>query len=71
MTVPPHTRDFNDVYIVTDLMETDLERIVQSHQTLTERHVKYFLYQLLRGLLYIHSASVLHRDLKPSNRTHA
>lgn len=30
-------------------------------------HVQYFLYQLLRGLKYIHSAHVLHRDLKPSN----
>jgi hypothetical protein len=29
--------------------------------------VQYFLYQLLRGLKYIHSANVLHRDLKPSN----
>lgn len=29
--------------------------------------LQYFLYQLLRGLKYVHSASVLHRDLKPSN----
>ncbi|RHN60845.1 putative mitogen-activated protein kinase CMGC-MAPK family [Medicago truncatula] len=29
--------------------------------------IVYFLYQLLRGLKYIHSANVLHRDLKPSN----
>ena len=34
---------------------------------LTADHVKLFVYQLLRGLKYIHSANVLHRDLKPIN----
>jgi len=36
-------------------------------QDISEEHVRYFLYQLLRGLKYIHSANVVHRDLKPSN----
>ena len=59
--------DFHDVYIVSELMETDLYRIIYSKQSLSIDHVKYFVYQILRALKYIHSANVIHRDLKPSN----
>ncbi|KAG8431831.1 hypothetical protein GDO86_019805 [Hymenochirus boettgeri] len=59
--------DFKSVYVVLDLMESDLHQIIHSSQPLTLEHARYFLYQLLRGLKYIHSANVLHRDLKPSN----
>lgn len=56
-----------DVYIISELMETDLHRVIYSRQRLTDEHTQYFLYQILCALKYIHSASVLHRDLKPSN----
>jgi len=58
---------YNDVYMVMDLMETDLHRIIYSRQPLTDEHVQFFTYQILRALKYIHSAGVLHRDIKPSN----
>lgn len=68
--MPPNVEyleDFHDVYLVADLMETDLHRIIYSKQKLSTDHVQYFIYQVLRGLKYIHSCKVLHRDLKPSN----
>jgi len=64
---PPDHPDFDDIYIVTDLMETDLHRVIYSKQVLNEEHHQYFSYQIFRGLLYMHSADVVHRDLKPSN----
>ncbi|EDV29350.1 uncharacterized protein TRIADDRAFT_814, partial [Trichoplax adhaerens] len=59
--------DGQDIYVIFDLMETDLHHIIHSQQPLTNDHMQFFMYQLLRGLKYIHSANVLHRDLKPSN----
>ncbi|CAM9684153.1 unnamed protein product [Chrysoparadoxa australica] len=67
MTAPQGEASFKDIYIVTNLLESDLDRIISSQQQLSSQHFRYFIYQLMRGLKYIHSANVLHRDLKPSN----
>ncbi|KAL2829023.1 kinase-like domain-containing protein [Aspergillus cavernicola] len=63
----PRPNDFNETYLYEELMECDLAAIIRSGQPLTDAHYQSFIYQILCGLKYIHSANVLHRDLKPGN----
>ena len=103
--LPPSARDFKDIYVVFELMETDLHQVqsrgrcslnggafivsfvcgfpsaaspahctapslpqvIKANDDLSPEHHQFFLYQLLRGLKYIHTAEVFHRDLKPKN----
>lgn len=58
---------FEDLYLIQPLMETDLCRVIHSKERISDEQMQYFIYQLLCGLHYLHSADVLHRDLKPSN----
>ncbi|XP_020098066.1 mitogen-activated protein kinase 9-like isoform X1 [Ananas comosus] len=65
--LPPSRREFKDIYVVFELMESDLHQVIKANDDLTHEHYQFFLYQLLRGLKYIHTANVFHRDLKPKN----
>ncbi|KAI8551103.1 hypothetical protein RHMOL_Rhmol06G0159000 [Rhododendron molle] len=65
--LPPSRRDFKDIYVVFELMESDLHQVIKANDDLTREHYQFFLYQLLRALKYIHTANVYHRDLKPKN----
>lgn len=47
--VPPARDKFNDVYIVYELMDTDLHQIIRSPQPLTNEHFQYFVYQVSCG----------------------
>ncbi|KAK1612030.1 hypothetical protein QYE76_035703 [Lolium multiflorum] len=65
--LPPSRREFQDVYVVFELMESDLHQVIRANDDLTAEHYQFFLYQLLRALKYIHAGNVFHRDLKPKN----
>ena len=55
-----------DLYLVFEFMETDLHAVIKAG-ILTPIHKQYIIFQILKGLKYIHSGKIVHRDLKPSN----
>jgi serine/threonine protein kinase len=66
---PPRAA-FKDVYVVYELMDTDLHQIIRSPQPLSDDHVQYFLYQvslrtLTSGINELDGGRVLF-DLLPS-----
>ncbi|KAJ0250474.1 Mitogen-activated protein kinase 18 [Hirschfeldia incana] len=65
--LPPSKREFRDIYVVFELMESDLHQVIKANDDLTRDHHQFFLYQMLRALKFMHTANVYHRDLKPKN----
>jgi len=72
--LPQHKEGpLDESYLIFEYMESDLGKFIRTgamaefpldHQRALTRG---FLYQMLRGMKYVHSAGIMHRDIKPSN----
>ena len=61
------TAPYDGLYCIQELADYDLARVIYSSIQFSEFHIQNFVYQILCGLKYIHTADVIHRDLKPGN----
>jgi mitogen-activated protein kinase 1/3 len=65
--IPQDLKKFQEVYIIMEICDSDLKKLVKTDVVLEIDHIKTLMYGLLAGCRYLHSAGVIHRDLKPAN----
>eukprot|EP00924_Labyrinthula_sp_SR-Ha-C_P002699 augustus_masked-scaffold_13-processed-gene-4.15-mRNA-1 protein AED:0.14 eAED:0.14 QI:0/-1/0/1/-1/1/1/0/505 len=64
---PLNEDNFNDIFFATELMDTDLYKVIKSSQKLGGDHILMIMFQIFLGLKQLHDCKILHRDLKPQN----
>ena len=51
--------NFNDIYLVMELMDGDLRQVVKME--LDQERQSYLLYQMLHGIIHLHKSGIIHR----------
>eukprot|EP00760_Papus_ankaliazontas_P004162 PhM_4_TR116/c0_g1_i1/m.14487 len=61
-------RSFTDVYLVLELMDTDMRQFITTNpMPLPEKTVATLMYQLLRALAHLRKCNIIHRDVATKN----
>ena len=67
LITPISMEQFDDIFMVTDFMESDLRRIIKARERIAHERVRSYMAQLLAALHHVHAHAGIHRDLKPAN----
>ena len=65
---PRNPESFNDLNIVTEYCQQNLTNVIKLNaKTMMLDHIKYLTFEIMKGVMFIHSKGIIHRDLKPLN----
>ena len=65
---PKDPKNFNSVNLVFEYCTQNLMNVIRYNASaMNTDHIKYLTYEIMKGVLYIHSKGIIHRDLKPLN----
>ena len=63
-----HYQDSENVYILLDYCSNkSLYELLKSRKYLTEQEVRYYMFQIISSIEYLHDRNIVHRDLKLAN----
>ena len=61
-----------NIFLIFDFWMGDLNAVIEDRKKdnklkITDLHIKYIMYQLLKGISFLHENKCMHRDIKPNN----